>query len=320
MTISISRRAALKVFGAILALAGLPVAMAAEPPTLLRVSLVPIYSVAPHFAAEAQGYFAAEGIAVTTQPIQGGVVGVPGLMSGSIDVLYTNTVSVLTAIERGIDLRIISEATRVPAAPPEGLGMFKRKGDKIATGKDLEGKVTAINARFTLQWLSLSRWIKRTGGDLGKITFREIPVPSMNDALKNKQVDVAFLMDPYKTLAMDDPSLELFASPSTSVIPGLSTAVWVVSGKMADSKPEVVRAYLRAFRKGGQWVNANIGKEPYLKLVAGFTKMDPARLAKMPVVPQQMEIGPDAINGIGEAMREFDLLKTKVDVTPKIFK
>jgi NitT/TauT family transport system substrate-binding protein len=316
MTFSISRRRALAALCGSLAIT----AMAAEPPTLLRVSLIPIYSVAPHYAADAQGYFAAEGIAVTTQPIQGGVVGVPGLMSGSIDVLYTNTVSVLTALERGIDLRIIAEATRVPAAPPEGLGMFRRNGDRITTGKDLEGKVTAINARFTLQWLSLSRWIRRTGGDLTKITFREIPVASMQDALKNKQVDAAFLMDPYKTIAADDPALELFAHPSTSEIPRLSTAVWVVSGKMADAKPELVRAYLRAFRKGGQWVNANIGKEPYFKLLSGFTKMDPARLAKMAVVPQEMEISTEAINGIGDVMREFDLLKTKVDVTSKIFK
>jgi NitT/TauT family transport system substrate-binding protein len=318
MSRSISRRAALTLAGGMLALSALP-AWAAEP-TLLRISLVPIYSVAPHYAAEAQGYFASEGIAVTTQPIQGGVVGVPGLMSGSIDVLYTNTVSVLTALERGIDLRIISEATRVPAAPPEGLGMFKRKGDKIGSGKDLENKVTAINARFTLQWLSLAKWIKRTGGDLTKIQFREIPVSSMQDALKNRQVDAAFLMDPYKTLANEDPNLELFAHPSTSEIPKLSTAVWVVSGKMADSRPEVVRAYLRAFRKGQQWVNANIGNEQYLKLVSSFTKMDPARLAKMPTVPQEMEISTEAINGIGDVMREFDLLKTRVDVTPKLFK
>jgi NitT/TauT family transport system substrate-binding protein len=295
-------------------------AVAGEAPTLLRVSLIPIYSVAPHYAAEAQGYFAAENISVTTQPIQGGVVGVPGLMAGSIDILYTNTVSVLTAFERGIDIRIISEATRVPAAPPEGLGMFKRKGDKITSGKDLEGKVTAINARFTLQWLSLAKWIKRTGGDISRVQLREIPVASMQDALKNKQVDAAFLMDPYKTMATEDLNLEMFAQPSTSEIPRLSTAVWVVSGKMADSRPEVVRAYLRAFRKGGEWVNANIGKEPYYRLVAGFTKMDPARLAKLALVPQEMEISTAAINGIGDVMREFDLLKTRVDVTPKLFK
>src|SRR4051812_20466856 len=111
MATSLTRRA-LTALGAALAFSSPGAATAAEP-TLLRVSLIPIYSVAPHYAAEAQGYFAAENIAVTTQPIQGGVVGVPGLMSGSIDILYTNTVSVLTAIERGIDLRILAEATRV---------------------------------------------------------------------------------------------------------------------------------------------------------------------------------------------------------------
>jgi NitT/TauT family transport system substrate-binding protein len=142
----------------------------------------------------------------------------------------------------------------------------------------------------------------------------------MVDALRSKQVDAAFLLDPYKSLAMNDPSLELFAWPSSTVIPGLSTAVWIVSGKMADEKPEVVRAYLRAFTKGGKWVNDHLGTEPYFKLVAGFTKMDPERVAKIPAVPQEMEIGIAAINGIGDVMQEFDLLKTKVDVTPKIFK
>ena len=67
-------------------------------------------------------------------------------------------------------------------------------------------------------------------------------------------------------------------------------------------------------------MNANLGNEQYLKLVSSFTKMDPARLAKMPAVPQELEISTAAINGIGDVMREFDLLKTKVDVTPKLFK
>jgi hypothetical protein len=80
-----------------------------------------------------------------------------------------------------------------------------------------------------------------------------------------------------------------------------------------------VRGYLRAFNKGGQWVNANLGMEPYFKLVAGFTRMDPARLAKLRTVPQEMVISFDAIHGIGDVTLKFDLLKTKVDVTSKIF-
>ena len=319
MASQISRRSALALMGGSLAALAAPRAMAADT-TLLRVSLLPIYSVAPHFAAEKFGYFAAENIAVTTQSIQTGAVGIPGLMSGAFDVLYTNTSSVLTAIERGIDIRIIAEATRVPMKPPEGLALFQRKGDNYKTGKDMEGRPIAINAKFTLQWLTLSRWIKRTGGDPNKVNFREIPLPSMVDALKSKQVDVAFLLDPYKMVAMDDPDLEFIAWPSTTVIPGLTTGVWVVSGKMADEKPDLVRGYLRAYLKGGEWVNKHLGDPEYLELVASFTKMEESRLAKMPTVPQEMKLDTNAINGIGDIMREFDLLKTNVDVSPKVFK
>ena len=305
--------------GSAVATVGMSKAMAAEP-TLLRVSLLPIYSVAPHFAAEKFGYFADEGIKVSTTSIQSGVVGIPGLMSGGFEILYTNTVSVLTAIERGIDIRIIAEATRVPMAPPEGLALVGRKGEGIKSGKDLEGKPVAINAKFALQWLTLSKWIKMTGGDLDKVNYREIPTPSMLDALKTKQVDAAFLIDPYKMMAMEDPTLELISHPSTSTIPGLATGVWIVSGKMADEKPELVRGYTRAYLKGGQWVNDNFGKPAYYELVSSFSKMEVERLAKMPAVPQEMVLSAAAINGIGDVMREFDLLKTKVDVTPKIFK
>jgi NitT/TauT family transport system substrate-binding protein len=324
MTVRLTRRAAMELLGgaAVGAAAigsGLSKAIAAEP-TLLRVSLLPIYSVAPHFAADKLGYFAAENIAVTTTAIQSGVVGIPGLISGGFEVLYTNTVSVLTAIERGIDIRIIAECTRVPKQPPEGLAFFARKGENIKTGKDLEGRPVAINAKFALQWLTLSKWIKMTGGDVDKVNYREIPNASMVDALKSKQVDAAFLIDPYKQNATDDPTLELVSHPSTSTIPGLATGVWVVSGKMADEKPDLVRGYRRAYLKGGEWVNSNFGKPAYYELVSSFTKMEPERVVKMAAVPQEMVLSPAAINGIGDVMLEFGLLKSKVDVTPKVFK
>src|SRR5689334_5448683 len=146
MSAFMSRRRALAALAAAFATVGLHAAPAAAEPTLVRVSIIPIYSVATHFAAEQQGYFAAENIAVTTQPVQTGAVGIPGLMSGAFDVLYTNTVSVLTALERGIDLRIVAEAPRIPTSPPDPLALFQRKGDHIHTGKDVEGRVIAINA------------------------------------------------------------------------------------------------------------------------------------------------------------------------------
>jgi NitT/TauT family transport system substrate-binding protein len=315
-----SRRDALAVLGSSVAVLGVPGALAAENLTLLHVSIVPIYAVSPHFAANAQGYFAAEGLAVTSQPVQSGVVGIPGLVSGGYDIAYSNSISVLTALERGIDLRIIAEATHVPTKPPDGGALFKRKGDNIFSGKDLEGKIVGINARFDIQWIVMQGWIKKTGGDLSKITYREVPVPSALDALKSKQVDAAMMLDPFMTIGFTDPAVELLGWPLLTVMPGLPTSLWVVTGKTADTKPELVQAYVRAFLKGVRWVNANLGDQAYLDLVASYTKVDLKLLAKMYTAGQPTEISPAAIKGLVALMQEYGLLKTDVDVEAKIFK
>src|ERR1700733_12342950 len=119
MTRPISRRLALTGLGGTLALLRTPMGAGAAEPVQLHVSIVPIFDVAPLFAATAQGYFANEGIAVTTQAVQGGVVGIPGLVSGAYDVCYTNSISVLVALQRGIDLRIVAVGAPISDHPPD---------------------------------------------------------------------------------------------------------------------------------------------------------------------------------------------------------
>ncbi len=314
-----TRRDALAALGGSFAALGIPNAIAAEPLTLVRVSMAPFYAVAPHYAADAQGYFAAEGIAVTNQAIQGGVVGIPGLVSGSFDILNSNSISVLTAMERGIDLRIIAEGVAIPSKPPDADALFKRKGEPIASGKDLEGKIIGVNTRFDAMWLVMQGWVKKTGGDLDKITYREVPMPAMIDALKTRQVDVALVLDPFMTVGFADPALELVAWPSSAVLPGAPSAFWVVTGTTAETKPDMIRSYLRGFRKGVAWINGNLGDQAYLDLVAGYTKVDPKLLAKMYTAPQPTEIHVDAINNLAAFMREFGLLKAPADIRPKVF-
>lgn len=319
MDLAISRRDALIAAGAALATWHTRNAIAAELP-LVRVSTVPIFVVAPHVAADRFGYFIAEGIAVTTQPVQGGHIGIPGLIGGSFDVLYSNTVSILTALERGIDLRIIAEGTRIPTKPPDPAAIVQRKGAGLHTGKDLEGKVIGINVRFDIQWLIAQAWVKKTGGDPSKISYREVPLPAMLDALKSGQIDAAVLVDPFLTVGLGDPNFELLDWAQSKVMPGLPSSLWVVSGDVADHKSDLIRAYIRGFLKGAEWVNAHLGDPEYLQLVASFTKTDEKLLAKMIVGKQPTDIDVGGIERVALLMKENDLLKTDVNVASKIFK
>ena len=97
-----SRRDALAALGGMVAMPSAPMAKTADAALpLVHVGVIPIFAVAPHYAADKFGYFAAEGIATTTQPVQGGAVGIPGLVSGSFLMCY------------GI-FRIIGETFREP--------------------------------------------------------------------------------------------------------------------------------------------------------------------------------------------------------------
>lgn len=314
----ITRRDALAGLAGALAAARIAPALAADLP-LVRVSIVPIFAVAAHFAAQQQGYFAAEGIAVSTQPVQGGAVGIPGLVSGSFDVLYANSISCLTALERGIDLRFIAEGAPIPEAPPDPGALLIRKGEPLHNGKDFEGKIIGVNAKYDIQWLVMQGWVTKTGGDVDKITYREVPLPSMLDAIKGKQVDGALVLDPFMTLGLGDPSFERVGWPLSTAMPGLPTSFWVVAGNTADTKAALIRSYQKAFLEGGQWINANLRDDAYNQLIASYTRTDPKLIAQMVASQQPLSIDADAAHRLAVLMKANGLLKTDIDFKAKLF-
>jgi len=314
----ISRRDALAGLGAGLVVARIAPTRAADLP-LVRVSIVPIFAVAAHFAAEKQGYFAEQGISVSTQPVQGGAVGIPGLVSGSFDVLYANSISCMTALERGIDLRFIAEGAPVPLQPPDPGALLIRKGEPLYSGKDFEGKIIGVNAKFDIQWLVMQGWVKKTGGDVDKITYREVPLPSMLDAIRGKQVDGALVLDPFMTIGLRDPAFERAGWPLSTAMPGLPTSFWIVAAAVAEQKRDAIRRYQAAFLKGGQWINAHLRDDAYNQLVASYTKTDPALIAQMVASEQPLSIGVEPAIKLVALMRENGLLKTDIDFKSKLF-
>jgi NitT/TauT family transport system substrate-binding protein len=286
---------------------------------LVRVSIVPIFAVAAHFAAEKQGYFAEQGIAVTTQPVQGGAVGIPGLVSGSFDVLYANSISCMTALERGIDLRFIAEGAPIPLQPPDPGALLIRKGEDLKSGKDFEGKIIGVNAKYDIQWLVMQGWVKKTGGNVDKITYREVPLPSMLDAIRGKQVDGALVLDPFMTLGLSDPAFERAGWPLSTAMAGLPTSFWVVSASVAEQRKDAIRRYQTAFLKGGEWINAHLRDDAYNQLVAGYTKTDPSLIAKMVASQQPLSVDANAALKLTVLMKENGLLKTDVDFKSKLF-
>lgn len=290
---------------------------AAAEPTKLRVGVVPVTDAAPFYAAAQEGYFTEQGLDVTTSMQNSGVIGIPAAVAGVYDVVYGSVPTIFLALQEGLDLRII--AMGGPSGPPDFAALLKRKGEDIHSGKDLHGKTIAINDGKGVQSLFARAWVKATGGDPDKVVYRTIPIPAMVDALKIKQADAVFAIDPFLSAGLADPSLEVLGYPFSTVLPHVRVTAYIVTGDYAQKHPDIIAKFNTALAKGARWINANAGTEPYFRLVSSFTKLDPARVAQLKVPPAMTEIDTDALQKLVDLMHEDGMLTSPIDPLAKVF-
>jgi NitT/TauT family transport system substrate-binding protein len=320
---TLSRRYALTTMAGTIALTATPFgALRAQtaPNGTLRVAVLSIFDVAPCFAALAQGYFTDEHLTVTTTNVSGGGAAmIPALAGGDFDIAYSNAPSVALAVARGINLRIIVGSPPI-TAPPATVALVKRAGDPISTGKDLEGKALAVNALGNVQWMVARAWVKATGGDPDKVNYLEIPIPAMTDALTANRFAAAMLIDPFLTIALGQPQKYAILSWAFSeVYANAPIAFWVCTDQLVQTKAPLVQAFVRGYRRGVVWVNANRGKEPLIDLLASYTNVQPDLIRKLTIPPASATIDPAHFGIMLNMMRENKLLPKNINLAAQVY-
>jgi NitT/TauT family transport system substrate-binding protein len=280
----------------------------------VRVSIIPINDVAPLFVAMQNGYFRDLGLEIDTTPSSGGAAGIPGLIGGSFDVVYGNVVSVLLASQQGLDIKVIAPGTKVTLGETDTTPIIVRSDSGIKNGKDLEGKSIAVNTRNNVIWLYARAWIKATGGDPDKVTFKEIPFPQVEDALRQQRVDAAFLVAPFSVISRQKPGLTAIANPYSDIQPGVDVGQYITTGKLLSTKPETIKKFAAGLRKGVEWFNANRTSDTLLTVISGYTKTDASILKSVaiPAAPLQSDLA--QVKKTMDLMIENKLLTGPVDL------
>lgn len=297
-------------------------ALAQEKKTL-KVSIIPIADVAPLFAAIKQGYFREQGLEIDTALTTGGAVGIPGLLAGAYDIVFTNVVSTVQARAQGLPIQIIAPASAVGdgSTGPAGAGILVRSGEGLKSGADLAGKSLGVNNQNNIIWLYARAWVQKAGGDPAKVIYREVPFPQMVDALRGKRVDAVFAVDPFLTLAKGDPSLTFLGSPYLVVQPRLSVAQYVATEEFIAKHPDTLKRFDAGLRQGIAWVSKHLNTPEVHALISSYSRMRPGLLAKMaPMVEPPSSVDADSIRKTIVLMKEHGLLKTDVDVGAMLHK
>src|SRR5437016_4453380 len=204
---------------------------------------------APFVVAIDRGYYKAQGLDVTIDTAGGSLEPITRIASGTYDMGFGDINSLIKFRDQnpGVPIRAVFMVYNKPA-----FSIVGRKSRGVAAPKDLEGK--KLGAPPTdgayAQW---PIFVQANEIEAAKVTIVNVGFPVREPMLASGEVDAiaGFSFSSYLNLKdrgvpADDISVLLMADYGVKLY---GNAI-LVNPKFAEEKPEIVKAFLRAFLKG----------------------------------------------------------------------
>lgn len=275
-------------------------------------SALPILPTGALELGKQQGFFEDEGIDLTVEMAQGGAAIIPGVMSGKPQFGTSNPVSLLTARDKGLPLKVISHWSSDLTEPDDGInGVISLKDSGIDDPADLEGKSVAINTLKSIGDLTIREAVREAGGDPDSIKFVELGFPDMPAALEAGNVDAVWVPEPFLSGLQSGPG-QLVGYTSQLTIPGLPMQYVFTSEQLMSSDPELVEAMTRALEKTLEYADDN--PEEAKAAGAELTGIPAEQLASAGLEAFGTDLRIDQLNRVGDLMLEEGWISKPADV------
>lgn len=206
----------------------------------------------PLFMAQEKGNYAKEKLSVRMGEGAGAQAALGALLQGQEDVVILPAVFALTAIQKGMPVKLI--AVYHPRAP---IGIISFPDKPVRAPKDLEGKTIAHSVGET-GTSYLDAFCKINAVDCSKVSKVQMNSQSRMPQFLQRQVDLVTVYTNVDLPLIEQQTKQKFVlldMPKFGfAIPGLAV---VTSDANIAKKPDVLKRYLRATAQGIQDTKAN---------------------------------------------------------------
>jgi NitT/TauT family transport system substrate-binding protein len=280
---ALTRRQFLKVAGSGLAAAGtagLPWGSALAQGKI-NVGYMKIGDLSPFFLAMEKEFFKGAGLDINLASMVGGAAIMPALASGSINIGWSNVISIYQGHLQGFDFRFVANGAINKRGTNDIFGLCVSPDSDIKSAKDLAGKTVAVNTLRNIMHASTSHWIDSNGGDSTKVKWVELPFPQMAAALVNKKIDAYGSPEPYVTVPVQSKQARILGRQLGAIAPRLLIASYFGSEAWISKNASMVKAFVAALDRGIDAHNAN--PDEAKAVLAKHTGLKPELFKDMPL-------------------------------------
>ncbi|WP_405305393.1 ABC transporter substrate-binding protein [Methanobrevibacter sp.] len=217
----------------------------------VKIGYLPSDHDAALFVADAQGKFAEKNITTELVQFNNGGDLMTAMASGEVDVGYVGIAPVLSSVEKGVPVKVIS------SAQTDGSGIVVTKDSGITSAADLKGKNIATPGEASIQYVLLTYYLDKNGLSTDDLNISAMKVPSMNDALKTKQIDGIITFQPYVSIAANS-SDNVVLADSATILPNHPCCVVVASDDFIKNHEDTVKDIISIHENATKFINDNI--------------------------------------------------------------
>jgi len=287
----------------------------------LTTVTVGVLAIAPSVAMQYgidEGIFEKHGLDVQLQTGQGGAAMLPAVYAGSMDFAVGNPLSVMVAVDKGLEMQIVTGYSNSKADDDDINGVVVRTDSGIDSFADLENKTVSVNAVSTQGDLTIKESAEQGGADPSLINFNELPFPDMEAQLAAGNTDAIWVPEPFLSKALAGDDFKLIGYPNQQALPGLPTMVTFTSAKYATANADTVAK----FRDGIDETLAMAEENPdgVRAVLPAFMGMDAAVAENLKMETFDGEVPADVLADLGELMQKYDVVTEAPDVAAMIAK
>jgi NitT/TauT family transport system substrate-binding protein len=278
----------------------------------LTVGVIPIVDVAPIYLGQEQGFFEDRNIELELVPGSGGAAAVPGVVAGDFQFSFGNVTSVLLAASQGLPLRVVAEGDSSTGDPETDFSFVVVPADSpIQSAADLAGKTVAVNNVKNIGEVTIRKAVEDAGGDPGSLNFVELAFPDMPAAVAGGDVDAAWVVEPFVTVATGQGARKVLANFAEAV-PDLTVATYFTTEQVIAEDPELVDDFQAAIQQSLQYAQDN--PDEVRRIVTTYTQITPEVAAQMalPAFPQDIDV--ESVKTVAELMQKYGITTEPVDV------
>ena len=276
-----------------------------SPKQKLTIGYIPISECAQLYVAKEMGFFEREGLDVELISLSGGAPILDGVMSGSIDIGFSNVVSLVLRCSNGAPFVSVFGGTYEDRDHQNHALLVRKDKWNESPRRALEGGKIAVNTFQNIEELMVQKYLQSIGILPTSIQRVEAPFPSMLPLIESGAVDAVSIVEPFITIARHDSqgqavwlSNQYLATSSRTLV-----ATYVSSRPIVERKKDSLKRFVKAMTDATNYIENNEGRSRLV--IAKFVKIPEVLLSEIGLPDFANTIELSSLQSVIEDMAQF---------------